>query len=105
MDTDLKDNFYQDESGSITAQRKLIQDYIATHDEFAGCKVIERCDDGFSGTHFDNRPGFTDMIELAKRGDVDCIIVKDFSRFGRNYVELEDYLEQVFPFFGYALFP
>ncbi len=99
-DTDLKDRTYKDESGSITAQRRLISDYIASREEFAGCKVIERCDDGFSGTHFDNRPAFVEMIDLAKRGEVNCIIVKDFSRFGRNYVELGDYLEQVFPFLG-----
>mgnify|MGYP002622843431 CR=1 FL=1 len=99
-DTDLKDNLCKDESGSITAQRKLIKDYIASHDDLAVCRVIERCDDGFSGTHFDNRPGFTEMIELTKRGEINCIIVKDFSRFGRNYVELGDYLEQFFPFLG-----
>ena len=62
--------------------------------------MIERCDDGFSGTHFDTRPECTEMIEIAKRGENNCIIVKDFSRFGRNYVELGDYLEQLFPFLG-----
>lgn len=88
------------ESNSITAQRQLIRDYLNSHSEFARCRVMERCDDGFSGTHFDTRPAFTDMIEMVKRGEVACIIVKDFSRFGRNYVELGDYLEQLFPFLG-----
>ena len=88
------------ESNSITAQRQLIRDYVKKHPEFTRCKVIERCDDGFTGTRFATRPAFTEMIELAKRGEINCIIVKDFSRFGRNYVELGDYLEQLFPFLG-----
>lgn len=50
--------------------------------------------------HFDSRLQFAELIELAKAGKVNCIIVKDFSRFGRNDVELGDYLEQYFPFFG-----
>lgn len=50
--------------------------------------------------NFDNRPQFTEMIELAKQGKIDCIMVKDFSRFGRDYVELGNYLEQLFPFMG-----
>ena len=88
------------ESGSISAQRKLIHRYIENHPEFAKCQVIERCDDGYSGTHFDTRPQFTDMIEQCKQGRINCIIVKDCSRFGRDYVELGDYLEQFFPFMG-----
>ena len=88
------------ESGSITSQRRLIMDFIDRQPEFAGCRVIERCDDGLSGRYFDTRPQFTDMISLAKQGKVDCIVVKDCSRFGRDYVELGDYLEQLFPFLG-----
>lgn len=88
------------ESNSITAQRQLIRDYVKKNQEFTRCKVIERCDDGFTGTRFDTRPAFREMIELVKRGEINCIIVKDFSRFGRNYVELGDYLEQLFPFLG-----
>lgn len=97
-DDDL--NLIKAESGSITVQRQLIRDYIKRNREFSRCKIIERCDDGFSGTHFDTRPACTEMIEMAKRGEINCIIVKDFSRFGRNYVELGDYLEQLFPFLG-----
>ena len=88
------------ESGSITSQRHLIMDYINKQPEFKGCRVIERCDDGISGRHFDTRPQFMDMIEQTKRGRIQCIIVKDASRFGRDYVELGDYLEQLFPFLG-----
>ena len=99
-DNDVSGSPYKTESGSITTQRALLHDYIKNRREFEGCKVIEKCDDGFSGTHFDNRPQFTEMIELAKKGKINCIIVKDFSRFGRDYVELGNYLEQLFPFMG-----
>ncbi len=88
------------EGGSITTQRELLHDYIKNQKEFNGYKVIEKCDDGFSGTHFENKPQFMKMIELAKKGKIDCIIVKDFLRFGRDYVELGNYLEQLFPFIG-----
>ena len=99
-DDDVSGNPFKKESRSIATQRALLYDYIKNRKEFDGCKVIEKCDDGFSGTHFDNRPQFTEMIELAKKGKVNCIIVKDFSRFGRDYVELGNYLEQLFPFMG-----
>lgn len=90
----------KEESCSITAQRALIQNFIEEKEEFAGCNVIERYDDGLSGRYFDNRPGFVDMIDLAKKGKIQCIIIKDFSRFGRDYVETGDYIEQIFPFLG-----
>lgn len=86
-----------DESSSITGQREILQDFIRTHEEFATAQTIEFCDDGYSGTNFD-RPGIKNLIEAAKAGVVQCIIVKDFSRFGRNYIEVGNYLEQVFPF-------
>lgn len=88
------------ESDSITSQRRLLRDYIRQNPEFQKCRVIERCDDGMSGKYFETRPGFTDMIDLTKKGQINCIIVKDCSRFGRDYVELGDYLEQLFPFLG-----
>ena len=55
--------------------------------------------DRFSGTTFD-RPAFKKMIEDAKAGKIDTVIVKDFSRFGRDYIGVGDYLEQVFPLLG-----
>ena len=54
-------------------------------------------DNGFSGTNFE-RPAFQKMMEDAKRGKINCIIVKDLSRFGRSYLEAGNYLEKIFPF-------
>lgn len=54
-------------------------------------------DDGYSDTGFE-RPGFVEMMDGVKKGKVKCIIVKDFSRFGRDYIELGDYIEHIFPF-------
>lgn len=101
-DRDLSLRSDKTESNSITNQRALLWEYIRTHKDLADSKVIEKCDDGYSGVKFDDRPGFTEMIQLAKEGKINCIIVKDFSRFGRNYVELGDYLEKFFPFLAYG---
>ena len=57
----------------------------------------EYADDGYSGVNFD-RPAFQEMMDDVKAGRINCIIVKDLSRFGRNYIETGKYLEQVFPF-------
>lgn len=89
----------KEESNSITNQRMLLYDYINTHPEFRGCKVIEKSDDGYSGKRMD-RPQFNELMDLARDGKVNCIIVKDFSRFCRDYIEMGNYLEQLFPFMG-----
>ena len=62
-------------------------------------KVMEVVDDGHSGTNFD-RPGIKRVLELVRQRKVAAILVKDLSRFGRNYKEVGSYLEQVFPFLG-----
>lgn len=54
------------------------------------------CDNGRTGTNFD-RPGFAQMMEDVRTGKIDCIVVKDLSRFGRNYKETSNYLERIFP--------
>ena len=82
------------ESCSIANQRELIHAYIKNHPEFTIVK--EYTDDGYSGTNFE-RPGFKQMMEDAKKGIINGIIVKDLSRLGRNYIEMGRYLEQVFP--------
>jgi len=86
------------ESYSIGNQRELLYDYVRRHREFDGCNILEFSDDGYTGRNFE-RPGVKKMLALAGK-TVDCIIVKDFSRFGRNLVEVGDYLDQVFPFLG-----
>lgn len=85
------------ESNSITMQRMLLQRYVAEH--FKDYDLLEFCDDGYTGTNFD-RPGMQAMLEMVRDGKIDCIIVKDFSRFARDYIELGSYLEQIFPFMG-----
>ena len=93
----LEDDDIMDESNSITNQRIVIGQYIAGKNEFKGMEVLEFKDDGYSGTNF-NRPGFQEMMELVRDGKVSTIIVKDLSRFGRNHIEVDTYLEQIFPF-------
>lgn len=87
------------ESTSIAGQRMLLRDFVGNQKDLKGCTVVEVIDDGYSGTDF-QRPGIQALLEMAKRKEVCCIVVKDFSRFGRNYVEVGNYLEQIFPFLG-----
>lgn len=87
------------ESESISGQRLMLRNFVQTHKELSESTVIELVDDGFSGTNFE-RPGVKRLLEMAKTHEVNCIVVKDFSRFGRNYLEVGNYLEQIFPFLG-----
>ena len=98
-DLDLKQNLLKDESSSISAQRKLIHDYIQSHDDLCRLEIHEFLDDGYSGTNFD-RPSIQKIFELMTQGRIACIIVKDMSRFGRNYIETGGYIEQIFPKLG-----
>lgn len=85
------------ESNSIGNQRELIRDFAA---ERPGLHLVEEyADDGYTGTNFE-RPGFKRMMEDIKSGRINCIIVKDLSRLGRNYIEMGKYLEQIFPMMG-----
>jgi len=84
-------------SDSLQNQRKLAQEYVR------GCPdlniVREYVDDGKTGTDF-SRPAFTRMIADLKAGIINCVLVKDLSRFGREYIEAGNYIEKVFPFMG-----
>ena len=98
-DVDKRTNKVKDESNSIASQRMLINRHLDQNPLLCDLPRIEFCDDGFSGTNFD-RPDFAKMIECAKHGEISCIVVKDLSRFGRDYLEVGDYLEHIFPFLG-----
>lgn len=87
------------ESNSIGNQRNLLDDFIRRTPEFEGARVVEFCDDGWSGKNFE-RPAVTDMLEQVRKGKANCIIVKDLSRFGRDYLIVGNYLTRVFPFLG-----
>lgn len=87
------------ESCSIKNQRILLNQFLDGHKTLAGRRRVEICDDGYSGTNF-QRPGILEMLALAGRQEICCVVVKDFSRFGRNYIEVGDYLEQTFPSLG-----
>ena len=75
------------ESDSIINQQRVIEDYCASRGEL---HIAEHyADDGYTGTNFD-RPAFQRMLADLKAGKVDCIIVKDLSRFGRDYIDNEE---------------
>lgn len=97
-DVDLK-NSNKSESESISNQRGLLRAFIDSKPEFAGAEIVEFCDDGWSGKNFE-RPGFLAMMEQVKQGGISCIIVKDLSRFGRDYLVVGNYISRVFPFLG-----
>ena len=97
-DADLKSS-EKAESNSVTNQRKLLRDYYEQHTELCEYEVVEFCDDGYTGTNFD-RPQFMLMMEQIRRREIQAIIVKDLSRFGRDYLEVGAYLELILPLFG-----
>lgn len=85
------------ESDSISNQRLLILDYLKKHPEITVVK--EYCDDGYTGANFE-RPDFNRMMDAVKSGEIDCIVVKDLSRFGREYIGSGEYIQKVFPRLG-----
>ena len=97
-DDDLKTSG-KAESNSIVNQRNLLDAFIGGVSDFAGANILEFVDDGWSGRNFE-RPGVQDLLERARRGDIQCVIVKDISRFGRNYQEVGNYISRIFPFLG-----
>ena len=87
------------ESESISNQRSILHDYIRSHSEFADDEIVEFCDDGWSGKNFE-RPGITELLKQVRSGQIQCILVKDLSRFGRDYLVVGNYISRVFPFLG-----
>lgn len=91
-----QDDGNEGESNSISNQRDLLNDYISKNFESRKIITVEFIDDGYSGTNF-NRPNIQKLLENAESKKIDCIIVKDFSRFGREHSEVGEYLEETFP--------
>lgn len=85
-------------SGSVLNQHAMIRDFAEAR---GGLSIVaEYSDDGCSGSTFENRPGWSSLLADIEAGKVDCIVVKDLSRLGRNYLDVSRYLDQVFPSLG-----
>ena len=84
----------KEESDSVIHQKDLLNQFVSLEPDIVVHDIY--IDDGWSGTNFD-RPEFTRMMSDIKSGVVNCVIVKDLSRFGRNYIDVGQYIEKVFP--------
>ena len=82
---------------TIEGQKALLTSFIESKTDMELVSLF--CDNGRTGTDFD-RPQFEKMMEEVRKGRINCIVVKDLSRFGRNYKETGNYLERIFPFLG-----
>ena len=89
-----------EDNESMETQIALVQDFINRSSELN--YVDTYFDNGFTGTNFD-RPGFQKMMDGVRSGEIDTIIVKDLSRFGRDYIGVGEYMEQIFPLLGVRL--
>jgi site-specific DNA recombinase len=87
----------KEESDSVGNQRSLLTEYALSKGEFSLYQTY--VDDGYTGTNF-NRPAFQHMMADIEDGKVNCVIVKDLSRFGRDYIDTGQYLERRFPALG-----
>ena len=81
------------ESNSVTSQRAILKEYLKLHPDIEEYDIY--IDDGWSGTNFE-RPDFIRMMEDVYAGNVNCVIVKDLSRFGRNYTDSGNYIDNIF---------
>lgn len=84
-------------SGSVVTQKRIISDFIMAQPDLG--EHLTFVDDGATGTNFE-RDGFQAMMERIRNGTINCVVVKDLSRLGRNYTETGMYIEEVFPMFG-----
>ncbi len=89
---------YKYESLSIENQRLILREYVQSMPEGDYAEVLEFVDNGYSGANFE-RPQIQELIGKVRENQIDCIIVKDFSRFGRNALETGYFIERVFPLF------
>lgn len=92
----LEDEKY--DSLSVENQQKILREKAMLLPEFATCEVEEFIDNGHTGTNFE-RPAVQRLLELVRSGEISCILVKDFSRFGRNSIETGYFIQKVFPLY------
>ena len=93
----VEDNNRAGDRESITMQKYMLEKYVEVQEDMRLDGVF--CDNGETGTNFE-RPQFERLMEEVKRRRIDCIVVKDLSRFGRNYVDTGYDLEKIFPYLG-----
>lgn len=90
-----REDLDKNESESISNQRAMLKSFVEEREDLELISI--KVDDGYSGSNFE-RPAFKELMEDVKNRKVNCIVVKDFSRFGRNFVEVGKYIEEIFPF-------
>lgn len=95
-DEDIEEDM---ESNSIGNQREILKEYVKKHLDTVGYEVREFVDDGFTGTSMD-RPAMQTLLKMVEDGKIYAILVKDLSRFARNYLKSAYYMEKIFPAFG-----
>ena len=95
QDEDLRNVSNPDESDTIANQRKYLYEKVQAKG-YSASHIKEYIDDGHTGTNF-KRPGFQQLIEDVEAGKIEAVFVKDFSRMGRDYIGVGEYMEQFFP--------
>lgn len=86
------------DSLSIPNQRLILREKAMSLPEWSGAEILEFVDNGHTGTNFE-RPAVQRLLEMANLGKINCIMVKDLSRFGRNSIETGYFIEKVFPLY------
>ena len=87
------------DSLSIENQKIALHQYVDAMQDIKNIEVLEFVDNGYSGTNFE-RPEVIRLLDMVQAGKINCIIVKDFTRFGRNRISVGYFLDKVFPLYG-----
>ena len=96
-----RDDGDKSESESISSHKEIIRDYIKDRKDMV--IINEYVDNGWTGTNT-NRPEFQRLLEDINKGKIRALVIKDFSRFSRDYIESGNLLENVFSFFRSSLY-
>ena len=81
----------------------MLLNYVSSDEDLKGNNILQFVDDGYSGTNL-NRPGMQDMLKGVREEQIKCVIVKDFSSFSRDHIELGSHIEQIFLFMGCKIY-